>query len=578
SRAVTMVLSTSVLRFQLVFLSLVYLTQGEGGPNNDTTDTPVWQPEPGQEPEPDTDTQFWGAEANEESNDTSGEIFTHLFEDLNPSDINGTVLFDGDIVLTAEQDRRIKAGIYKWLTKKCNVTGIRDYGEAFRDPLTPEEDGAQTRSSRPKDDRRDRKALTDLVYRWPTKYGVPVVPYLFYGARIEQTVIKDSMAHWMEHTCIRFERSNTTRKPHLQFFFGHGCWSYVGHIWFWWGQPVSLGQGCNTVGIIAHELGHALGFWHEQARSSRDEHVVVNMDNVIPGLEGNFATVNDNNYKVSYDYASDMHYGSRFFVQDIKICLILWDFIDEEMFTLSESLTNCNKQHAHQIYKIRKWLENCTMTVDPCENEGYIGKNCTCVCPKHTIGENCSTVITDYYAHLRSEKTETITEKQTISVSFKAEKFTKYIIAPECMVPVVKFTKFNMYGMSVTRRATFCYYEFLNIRNGSDFHNGMIFCGDQIKPGDVFRSTTRHLVLYTESSFLGSTGWAAEVTFEDMVDCGDIPMLTPNPSQSSNNGDDPSLLQLNEQLQPNTNQQGCMTSCSGCMSSCSGSMDPLAAC
>ena len=48
-------------------------------------------------------------------------------------------------------------------------------------------------------------------------------------------------------------------------------------------QVVSLDQGCVHVGLIIHELMHAAGFFHEQARTDRDDYVVVNWSNIQEG-------------------------------------------------------------------------------------------------------------------------------------------------------------------------------------------------------------------------------------------------------------------------------------------------------
>ena len=48
-------------------------------------------------------------------------------------------------------------------------------------------------------------------------------------------------------------------------------------------QVVSLGNGCVYPHIVKHELMHAIGFWHEQSRTDRDNYVTIHLNNVRPG-------------------------------------------------------------------------------------------------------------------------------------------------------------------------------------------------------------------------------------------------------------------------------------------------------
>jgi len=65
--------------------------------------------------------------------------------------------------------------------------------------------------------------------------------------------------------------------------------------------------------IMAHELAHALGFWHEQSRTDRNTYVTINYGNIIPGEEHNFDIANGSGRYGPYDYDSVMHYGRRDF-------------------------------------------------------------------------------------------------------------------------------------------------------------------------------------------------------------------------------------------------------------------------
>ena len=48
-------------------------------------------------------------------------------------------------------------------------------------------------------------------------------------------------------------------------------------------QDISIGSGCESLGVAAHEILHALGFFHEQSRIDRDNYVTVNFENVQGG-------------------------------------------------------------------------------------------------------------------------------------------------------------------------------------------------------------------------------------------------------------------------------------------------------
>uniref|UniRef100_A0A8C2D2M3 Metalloendopeptidase n=1 Tax=Cyprinus carpio TaxID=7962 RepID=A0A8C2D2M3_CYPCA len=79
-------------------------------------------------------------------------------------------------------------------------------------------------------------------------------------------------------------------------------------------QVVSLNrQGCVYHGIAQHELNHALGFYHEQTRSDRDQYVRINWKNISPDMAYNFQKQNTNNQNTPYDYGSVMHYGKTAF-------------------------------------------------------------------------------------------------------------------------------------------------------------------------------------------------------------------------------------------------------------------------
>lgn len=97
------------------------------------------------------------------------------------------------------------------------------------------------------------------------------------------------------------ERSN--ERVYFTIFAGSSNWSHIG---------MQNGQmeivSWSSLGIIAHEIAHALGAIHEQSRPDRYQYVFVNERNVQPDMLHNFFVAEGAVVYTSYDFSSIMHY------------------------------------------------------------------------------------------------------------------------------------------------------------------------------------------------------------------------------------------------------------------------------
>jgi hypothetical protein len=134
---------------------------------------------------------------------------------------------------------------------------------------------------------------------------------------LSQIAVHQAVAHWENKTNVDFvevtEENRSNFKDYIVFVPAKGttCSSYVGRQGG--RQEVLLSTRCMAM-TIAHEIGHALGLWHEQSRADRANFIRILWENIEEGHQFNFDQhVSDGIDFGEYDYQSIMHYGAYAF-------------------------------------------------------------------------------------------------------------------------------------------------------------------------------------------------------------------------------------------------------------------------
>lgn len=132
-----------------------------------------------------------------------------------------------------------------------------------------------------------------------------------------KSLIQAALRHWEATTNVRFYNATgqpthddkyNIDYPYIYFCNGSGNNSYVGRIG---GKQVLHLAPFQNMGIAAHEIGHAIGLYHEQSRHDRDNYVTVNYNNIQADAKGNFDKITKNYYNMgAFDFSSIMLYSS----------------------------------------------------------------------------------------------------------------------------------------------------------------------------------------------------------------------------------------------------------------------------
>uniref|UniRef100_T1JEI6 Oxysterol-binding protein n=1 Tax=Strigamia maritima TaxID=126957 RepID=T1JEI6_STRMM len=358
-------------------------------------------------------------------------------------------------------------------------------------------------------DKEVRKAKDNQLFYWPDG----IVPYVLdKSVSYSKKTIITGMNLWSMSTCLKFQEVNSTfNSPHLIFKRTNGCHSAIGRSSWQKGQVVSIGSGCDTRFTVAHEVGHAIGLYHEQSRPDRDDYVVVLDKNINVAEKYNFDIETDiNSYGVPYDLTSLMHYDIDTFSANGKNTIVPKDIFKTFDVGQRQRLSYYDVKLVNLMYNCN--VAKCAHIADSCKNGGYRSKTCRCSCPPRFFGDLCEETSEFTFSQpckLNVTNPSEITTPKYPNNYPSDSKCIWLITAPHGKKVRLNFSHFDLEERQI--KSGRCEWDYVEIRE-QDLYNGNKYCSKELLNSKITSSNNVAAVLF-KSEFGSHTGFKLQIEF-----------------------------------------------------------------
>uniref|UniRef100_A0A0K0DV78 Zinc metalloproteinase n=1 Tax=Strongyloides stercoralis TaxID=6248 RepID=A0A0K0DV78_STRER len=221
------------------------------------------------------------------------------------------------------------------------------------------------------------------------KWKLPIPYYVDNG--VSNILVDTALSIIENKTCIKFLKyyRMVGDLKGLRYYYGNDCSSPIGQptvkIW----QSISIGEDCDSIGIIQHETMHSLGIYHEHARYDRDKYLFMVRKNIDPIYYRDVKKVSKKHSKtfgVPFDYGSVLIYDIKAYSKNEQETMIPRDKNFIKTMGTQEKITFNNIKLINMLY-----CQNICRNKIRCMNGGYQDpNNCnSCRCVKGFTGRWC---------------------------------------------------------------------------------------------------------------------------------------------------------------------------------------------
>jgi len=244
---------------------------------------------------------------------------------------------------------------------------------------------------------KDDMALNDAITS--NRWAGGIIPYVFARSfnQAGRNMVYRAIKEYQKYTCVKF-KPRTNERDYAMFYHGGGCSSMIGRQ----GrgrQLISLAAGCiRSLGVVIHEMMHCAGFFHEQSRQDRDNHIQINWNNIQTSMQYNFQKYRSGEASTlhqPYDADSVMHYGGYAFSKNGRPSIqskrgkrlgqrAKMSTIDIKQLNIYYKCTNGGVPNMKDSYKFCPAIKNW------CKGDEWPNENCrnTC-CMDHYPESSC---------------------------------------------------------------------------------------------------------------------------------------------------------------------------------------------